>query len=142
MPRLTPLIFSALCVLPVAAQAHDHAAAMERCIAEQSGAPSVACLEAVFWDTQRHIARLEKTLLAGLRQQRQAGELTGTHHELAASSLVDAAKKYEAFRERQCDFALGASGAAASGAEQVRWQYRIRLNDWRIDYLTGLRDSR
>ena len=93
----------------------------------------MACLEAVFWDTQRHIARLEKALAAGLRQQRQAGELMGTHHELAAAALVDAAKKYKVFRERQCDYALGASGAAASGAEQVRWQCRIRLNDWRID---------
>ena len=110
---------------------------MERCIAANSGAGSVACLEAIFWGTQRSIARQEKALLAGLRQQRQAGELTGTHHELAAAALADAAKKFESFRERQCDFALGASGAAASGAEQVRWQCRIRLNAWRIEFLKG-----
>ena len=110
---------------------------MVRCIVENSGLGSVECLEAIFWDTQRSIARLEKTLLAGLRQQRQAGELTGTHHELAVAALADAAKKFESFRERQCDFALGASGAAASGAERVRWQCRIRLNAWRIEYLKG-----
>ena len=29
----------------------------------------------------------------------------------------------------------------ASGAAQARWQCRIRLNDWRINDLAGLRDS-
>lgn len=130
-----------LCALGATAQAappQNHDAAVRQCIAENSGAGSVDCLKSIFWETQRTHARLEKALLGMLKKQRQADELTPTHHQLAVSSLADAARKFEAFRERQCDFALGASGSVASGAEQVRWQCRIRLNDWRTQYLQQL----
>ncbi|MDR2173311.1 MAG: hypothetical protein LBE32_03795, partial [Burkholderiales bacterium] len=110
------LIFSHACL------AQDHAAAAEQCIAENSGASSLDCLQKIYRQIQQEIAGLQKTIQIRLKEKRQAGDLIQTHYESAFSSLADASKKYAAFSERQCDFESAASGAAASGYGQVRWR--------------------
>jgi len=110
----------------------DHALAVEQCIAENSGAGSVACFEKIFLENQRKITGLERALIRALKQKRQTDDFGETHYQLAVSSLRDASKKFAAFSQRQCDFAIGASGATASGSDQVRWPCLIRLScPWR-----------
>ena len=115
----------------------EHDAAAKQCIAENGGAGSIDCLERLYYQTERDITRLEKKIIAHLRHQRKNDELTGTHFELAVSSLKDASTKFRTFSARQCDYAVGASGAVASGSGQVRWRCLIELNDWRIWRLAG-----
>ena len=133
---LRACLFGLLCLLGATlAHGGGHAARAERCIAENSGADSAACLEKVHAQTQQEIRRLQRAILARLARQREAGELTETHHQLAVSSLRAATKSYAGFSAQQCDFAVGASGAMASGSAQVRWSCLIRLADSRISYL-------
>lgn len=137
--NLRSCVFGLICLLAFqGAYGGGHAARAERCIAENSGADSVACLERLHQQTQRKIRRLESTILARLERRREAGELTETHHQLAVSSLREAAKAYAGFSARQCDFAVGASGAVASGSAQVRWSCLIRLADSRIRDLDAI----
>lgn len=117
------------------AQAGDSAALVEDCIAANSGAGSVACLEKVMVTSQKEIARLEADLLGRLLSKVNRDDITHAHYKQAVSSLAHAAKRFEQFRESQCDFVVGASGAVASGSQQVRYSCRIELNDWRIAYL-------
>ena len=112
--------------------------AIDDCASKSSGAGLSECLENIFLETQQDIRRSEKAVLYKLKKQRQAGDLMDTNYELAVSSLNDASKKFAKFSERQCDFAVGASGAVASGSSQVRWRCLIRLNDWRIQYLKSV----
>jgi hypothetical protein len=49
--------------------------------------------------------------------------------------LRDAARRYAKFSERQCDFEVGYSGAAASGAQQVFYRCLLRFNQERRNYL-------
>jgi hypothetical protein len=125
-------------ILAPTAHAQDHVLAVEKCISENSGAASVDCLEKIFWKTQKKIGILEEAILTRLAKKREADDLTSVHYVLAVSSLKDASKKFVKFSERQCDFALGASGAVASGSGIVRWSCLIQLNDWRIQYLSAV----
>ncbi|MFT3777909.1 MAG: hypothetical protein QM772_06465 [Ottowia sp.] len=132
-------MLAALCfVFPQTSHAQAHTLVVKQCIAENSGASSIDCLEKSFRETQRNIARLEKGILDKLKRKLRANDITKTHYELAVSSLVDASKKFARFGERQCDFSIGASGAVASGSGQVRWSCLIQLNDWRIQYLDAV----
>jgi hypothetical protein len=115
--------------------AQNHTLAVDQCITENSGADSVDRLQNIYWKIQRSISKQEHVILVKLKKKRQADDLTDTHYKLAVSSLMDASKKFTKFRERQCDFAVGASGAVASGSGQVRWSCLIRLADWRFQYL-------
>jgi hypothetical protein len=117
------------------ASAQQHDASVEECIAGHSGADSLECLEKKFFQAQKRMASLEKKIRGQLNILFKIHNLTGAHHEMAVSSLKDASRKFAKFSERQCDFATGASGAAASGAGQIRWSCLIQLNDWRIRHL-------
>lgn len=128
------LLLAIACAAPVA-HAGEHAPQAARCIAENSGAASLECLEKTYWQAQGEIRRMEAAIIARLARERKAGTLTASHHEMAVSSLRDAARQFDRFSARQCDFAQGASGAVASGGGQVRWSCLIELADWRIQYL-------
>jgi hypothetical protein len=138
MRRAKAFPFCALfLILPALGYGRDHSLFAERCIAANSGADSVKCLEDVFYKTEYEIAQLERRILAKLKHQRRTGAIGSAHHELAVSSLKEASAKFRKFSERHCDFVLGASGAVASGSGQVRWRCLIRLNDLRIKDLEG-----
>jgi len=137
--KLRLFLLAALCfAFFQQAYAHNNRVAVKQCIEENSGADSIECLQKIFWKTQQNIAKLEKAILNHLTKQWQADNLTQTHYQMAVSSLRDASKKFAKFSERQCDFAIGESGAVASGSAQVRWSCLIELNDWRIQYLKAI----
>ncbi|MBB4863983.1 hypothetical protein HNP46_002843 [Pseudomonas nitritireducens] len=124
-----------LLALPALAAARDFPAEGEECIVANSGAESVQCLTQLYDQSNHELRRLEDRLVAQSAQRLREDRITRTHHEQAASSLRDAARRYAKFSERQCDFEVGYSGAAASGAGQVFYRCLLRLNQQRRDYL-------
>lgn len=127
-----------LLVLPTLAQARDFPAEGEACIAANSGADSVQCLTQLYYQSNRELRGLEDRLVTRSAERQREGQITSTHHQLAASALRDAARRYARFSERQCDFEVGYAGAAASGAQQVFYACLLRLNEGRRDYLRGV----
>ncbi|MDN6857087.1 DUF1311 domain-containing protein [Pseudomonas sp. CAN2814] len=131
-----------LLALPALAMARDFPAEGEECIAANSGAGSVQCLTELYYQSNHELRRLEDRLVAQSAQRLRDDRITRTHHEQAVSSLRDAARRYAKYSERQCDFEVGYSGAAASGAQQVFYRCLLRLNQGRRDYLlAALKDS-
>lgn len=126
-----------LLALPVLAVARDFPAEGEACIAANSAADSVHCLTQLYYQSNHELRRLEDRLVAYSTQRLRDDRITRTHHEQAVSSLRDAARRYATFSERQCDFEVCYSGAAASGAQQVFYRCLLRLNQGRRDYLQG-----
>lgn len=70
-----------------------------------------------------------------MAKKQQINSITETHYNLAISSLTDASEQFVKFAEYQCNYAVGASGAVASGSRQINLSCLIQLNDWRIQYL-------
>ncbi|MGE9763986.1 lysozyme inhibitor LprI family protein [Pseudomonas sp. PDM20] len=124
-----------LLALPALALARDFPAEGEDCIAANSGADSVQCLTQLYYQSNLELHHLEERLVERSAQRLRDDQITRTHHEQAVSSLRDAARRYAKFSERQCDFAVGYAGAAASGAQQVFYSCLLRLNQQRRDYL-------
>ncbi|WP_374350320.1 lysozyme inhibitor LprI family protein [Chitinimonas sp.] len=110
----------------------DYPARAEECIAANSGAGSIDCLQSLFYVTTGRIAGLENGIAKKLASKRHRDEITPTHHQYALAALRDAGRKFSRFAARQCEFSVGASGAVASGSGQVYWSCRIRLNAQRI----------
>lgn len=127
-----------LLVLPSLVMARDFPAAGEECIAANSGAGSVQCLTQLYSESRSELRRLEDRIAARSAERSRDGRITATHHEQAVSAMRDAARRYGKFSERQCDFEVGYSGAAASGAQQVFYRCLLRLDQARRDYLLGV----
>lgn len=127
-----------LLVLPTLAQARDFPAEGAACIAANSGAESVQCLTQLYYQSNGELRRLEDRIVARSAERQRVDLITATHHQQAVSALRDAARRYARFSERQCDFEVGYSGAAASGARQVFFRCLLRLNEGRRDYLRAV----
>lgn len=123
------------CAAAAQAHGHDHAKQADNCIAANSGADSVECLEKLLYETKAQIGWLENSLHATLRHALKIDDIGNTHFLMGATGLRDASKKFYEYSERQCDFDLGLSGAGASGSGQVYYSCLIRLNDDRANYL-------
>jgi hypothetical protein len=130
--RFAPFL---LLVVPALASCRDYVAEAEGCIAANSGAGSVECLQRLYQDSNLEIRRLENRIVANSRKREQDGTITGAHREQAASSMRDAARRFRKFSERQCSFEVGYAGAAASGARQVFFSCLLRFNEERKAYL-------
>ena len=146
MKKIARFIMSALCFsLTGASFAHaqgaaissgsDTRASIEECFGSYSGAGSVDCLEHLYHNTNLQIRRMENQIVAQSRKRWLDGAITGTHDELAVSSMRDAARRFKKFSERQCDFEIGFSGAAASGSGQVWYKCLLKFNEERKAYL-------
>lgn len=133
--RFVPLL---LLVVPTFAFCRDYIASAEECIAAGSGAGSTDCLQRLYYDSNLEIRRLEDRIVAQSRKREQDGTITGAHHQQAASSMRDAAKRFKKFSGRQCSFEVGYAGAAASGAGQVFFSCLLRFNEERKAYLYGV----
>lgn len=133
--RLVPLFFL---VIPALAFGRDYLADAEECIAAYSGAGSTDCLRRLYYDSNLEIRRLEDRIVAQSRKREQDHTITGAHHEQAASSMRDAARRFGKFSERQCNFEVGYTGAVASGAGQVFFRCLLRFNEERKAYLDGV----
>ena len=133
--RFVPLL---LLVVPTLAFCQDYIAEAEECIAANSGAGSTDCLQRLYYESNLEIRRLEDRIVAQSGKREQDGTITGAHHEQAASSMRDAARRFKKFSERQCSFEVGYAGAAASGARQVFFRCLLRFNEERKAYLDGV----
>lgn len=127
-----------LMALPALALARDFPAEGEACIGANSGAGSVQCLTQLYYQSNRELHGLEDRIVEQSAERWHDDRITRSHHQQAASSLRDAARRYAKFSERQCDFEVGYSGAVASGAAQVFYRCLLRLNEGRRDYLLGV----
>jgi len=133
--RVVGLVPLFLLAFPTLAFGRDYLADAEECIAAHSGAGSTDCLRSLYADSNLEIRRLEDRIVAQSRRREQDDTITEAHHEQAASSMRDAARKFGKFSERQCSFEVGYAGAAASGAGQVFFKCLLRFNEQRKAYL-------
>ncbi len=133
--RLARLVPFFLLAVPTLVFGRDYIAEAEECVAAESGAGSADCLRNLYYDSNLEIRRLEDRIVAQSRKREQDDTITEAHHEQAASSMRDAARKFGKFSERQCSFEVGYAGAAASGARQVFFRCLLRFNEERKAYL-------
>lgn len=113
----------------------DYEAQAAACIEAHSGAEAQDCLEQCFLASRQALKREEQAILTQLQAFRDRDELGNTHHALAAASLRQAGAGHQAYAAAHCDFAVGASGAVASGSALVRWRCLIALNQQRLKLL-------
>jgi uncharacterized protein YecT (DUF1311 family) len=105
------------------------------CIAENSGAGSIECLEKLYQSTEDELLTLDKHILDSLESKLKQNDITQVHYQSALSSLKKSAVKFKSYRDSSCDFAANYSGAVASGYQQVRWTCLIEKNQLRIVFL-------
>jgi hypothetical protein len=105
------------------------------CIAENSGAGSIECLEKLYQLTEDEILELDKKILDSLETKLKQNDITQVHYQSALSSLKKSVRKFKSYRNDSCDFAANYSGAVASGYQQVRWKCLIEKNQLRIVFL-------
>ncbi|QRY78943.1 DUF1311 domain-containing protein [Pseudomonas sp. PDNC002] len=121
--------------LPALAFARDFIAEGEDCIAGNSGAASVECLERLYYESNQEIRRLEDRFVAQARQRRRNDDIGETHYALAVSAMRDASRRFQKFSERQCDAEVAYFGGVASGYGQGRFTCLLNLNEGRKAYL-------
>lgn len=80
------------CAAAAQAHGHDHAKQAKYCIAANSGADSVECLEKLLYETKAQISRLENSLHATLRHALKIDDIGITYFETGAKGLRDASK--------------------------------------------------
>lgn len=107
----------------------------QACIATNSGADSVICLQQLEAGLQQKIRRQQAALQKRWRSLRDAGELTETHYQVAVTESRLANRAFLQFTTNQCQAMTGARGAVASGYGQVYWTCRIDWAQQRLAYL-------
>lgn len=107
----------------------------DTCIAANSGADSLICLEQLHQSVQNKIQRQQGLLQKNWRKRRDSEELTHQHYQQAISESRLANRHFAEFSHKTCLARVGASGAVASGAGQIYWSCRI---DWAQQRLTEL----
>lgn len=109
------------------------------CVEAHSGAEAQDCLKQCFLASRQALTREKQAILARLQELRNQDELGHTHYALAAAALRKAGAGHQAYAAAHCDFAVGASGAVASGSALVRWRCLIELNQQRLKLLQSRR---
>lgn len=135
---LVALAISATLPLPGAASERTRDAAANACIAENSGAESVACLTAMAEAADAERLALEAAFLARAEMRLKANDIGETHHGIAIADMRSASQAFKDYAEHQCEAEVGLSGAAASGSGQIHGSCKIRLIDDRIAHLKRL----
>jgi hypothetical protein len=136
MKSILMLAFALL--TPLSGACKNHSEAVEHCIAQNSGADSVDCLNKIFDSTVLKIDMLEQDAREQVLRRLLVDRIGETHYDMSISALDGAAENFDAFSHHQCEFVVGNSGAVASGSGQIYWSCRIGLNDQRIEYLERL----
>ena len=109
---LVALAISATLPLPGAASERTRDAAANACIAENSGAESVACLTAMAEAADAERLVLEAAFLARAEMRLNANDIGETHHGIAVAELRSASQAFKDYAEHQCEAEVGLSGAA------------------------------
>lgn len=108
---------------------------IDDCIASNSGAGSVICLEEMLRDTDFEWISLEKKIIASLERKLKIQDLTATHLSAALVSFKQSHNDFEKFRENTCNFVAYSSGAVASGYQQHLLGCMNRKTRAHIDWL-------
>jgi uncharacterized protein YecT (DUF1311 family) len=112
--------------------------AAQQCIAQNSGAESIVCLERLYYLGTRKIAITESQVKSALRKRKANGDLSQTHYEAAMAEFKKSSSFFNQYRDRTCYFAASATDGAASGYSQVLYSCLIEENERRIDFLNGI----
>lgn len=108
---------------------------IDDCIASNSGADSIICLEDMLRDTDAEWNSLEKKIIASLERKLKSQDLTATHFSAALASFKQSHNDFEKFRETACNFVAYSSGAVASGYQQHLLGCMNRKTRAHIDWL-------
>lgn len=131
------LLLLLLCLGHTAASAASmQQTSAEACIAANSGADSLNCLEQLHHSVQNKIQQQQSLLQKNWRKHRDSEELTNQHYQQAISESRLANRYFAEFSHKHCLARIGASGAVASGAGQIYWTCRIELAQQHLSNLT------
>lgn len=107
----------------------------ETCIAENSGAGSVECLQKLYEKLNQELDQLNRDLLLSLEQRDKQDHITSTHYEHSLAAFKRSILDFKLYRKSSCDAQTYYSGAVASGYSQVLYKCLISQTEIHHQFL-------
>jgi hypothetical protein len=105
---------------------------VETCIAENSGAASITCLDSLYQKSEFDRQAMKKQLQASLRARLLKGDITQVHYDSALAALKKSWVEFASYRDSICLVIANYSGAVASGYQQIYLGCLIEKNQLQI----------
>lgn len=107
----------------------------EVCIAENSGAGSIECLEKLYKTLNQELDQLDQDVLESLEIRDKNDIITSVHYESAVTAFKKSVEDFKHYRESSCNFRTYYSGAVASGYGQVLYKCLIEQTEMQNQFL-------
>lgn len=113
--------------------ARDVSTTINDCIAENSGAGGIDCLQAILNDMDKKLHSAHQEVMKNLKQKWQQHSITETHYLAASEKLQATEELLKRYRESLCDALASSTGAVASGYQDYRLACLIRYTQSHIE---------
>lgn len=107
----------------------------EACIAENSGAGSIECLEKLYKTLNQELDELNKEVVSSLEERNRQNIITVNHYDSALLAFNRSILDFKLYRENCCNFSTYYSGGVASGYAQVLYTCLIKQTEIRTEFL-------
>jgi uncharacterized protein YecT (DUF1311 family) len=107
----------------------------ETCIAENSGAGSIECLQKLYETVNQQLYQLNRDLISNLEERDKQDEITHVHYQSALAAFKRSVLDFKLYRESSCNTLTYYTGAVASGYGQHLYQCLISQTEIHNQFL-------